>query len=45
MKGFNTASQTVDVKVENTANGNVKLAVGQESTVVDVEAKFCSREY
>ena len=38
MKGFSTVSQTVTVQVGNTATANVKLAVGQESTVIDVEA-------
>jgi hypothetical protein len=38
MKGFSTVSQTVTVQVGNTSTANVKLAVGQESTVIDVEA-------
>jgi hypothetical protein len=37
-KGFKTAQLTLDVQVNNTANGNVKLELGQESTVVDVQA-------
>jgi Carboxypeptidase regulatory-like domain len=37
-KGFKTAQLLVDVKVDNTANGSVKIEVGQESTVVEVEA-------
>ncbi len=37
-KGFKTAQVKLDVKVDTTANGSVKLEVGQESTVVDVEA-------
>ena len=37
-KGFKTAQLAVDVKVDNTANGSVKLEIGQESTVVDVQA-------
>jgi hypothetical protein len=37
-KGFKTAQVTINVKVDTTANGSVKLEVGQESTVVDVEA-------
>ncbi len=36
-KGFNTISQTVVVQVGNTATVNAKLAVGQESTVVEVQ--------
>lgn len=36
-KGFNTQNQTVTVQVGNTATVNAKLAVGQESTVVDVQ--------
>jgi hypothetical protein len=38
MKGFSTVSQTVQVQVGNTATANAKLQVGQESTVIDVEA-------
>src|SRR5579863_1085422 len=37
-KGFKTAQLSLDVKVDSTANGNIKLEVGQESTVVDVQA-------
>jgi carboxypeptidase family protein len=36
-KGFNTIVQTTVVQVGNTATVNAKLAVGQESTVVDVQ--------
>jgi hypothetical protein len=36
-KGFNTISQSVVVQVGNTATVNAKLAVGQESTVVEVQ--------
>jgi hypothetical protein len=36
-KGFNTIIQTTVVQVGNTATVNAKLAVGQESTVVDVQ--------
>jgi hypothetical protein len=36
-KGFSTTSQTVAVRVGNTATVNPKLAVGQESTVVEVQ--------
>jgi len=37
-KGFKTAQLTLDVKVETSANGSVRLEIGQESTVVDVQA-------
>ncbi|HEV2470966.1 MAG TPA: carboxypeptidase regulatory-like domain-containing protein [Candidatus Sulfotelmatobacter sp.] len=37
-KGFKTVQMPVEVRVNNTANGNAKLEVGQESTVVDVQA-------
>jgi hypothetical protein len=37
-KGFKTAQLTLDVKVETSSNGSVKLEIGQESTVVDVQA-------
>jgi hypothetical protein len=37
-KGFKTSQLTVDVKVETSANGSVRLEIGQESTVVDVQA-------
>jgi hypothetical protein len=37
-KGFKTAQLALDVKVDNTANGSAKLEVGQESTVVEVQA-------
>lgn len=36
-KGFSTVSLTVAVQVGNTASANAKLAVGQESTVVEVQ--------
>lgn len=36
-KGFSTVSQNVVVQVGNTASVNAKLAVGQESTVVEVQ--------
>ena len=36
-KGFSTTSQTVTVQVGNTATVNARLAVGQESTVVEVQ--------
>jgi hypothetical protein len=37
-KGFKTAQLPLDVKVDNTANGSVKLELGAESTVVEVQA-------
>jgi hypothetical protein len=37
-KGFQTVSQPVTVQVGNNTNGNVKLAVGQESQIVEVQA-------
>ncbi|MFZ0733465.1 MAG: carboxypeptidase regulatory-like domain-containing protein [Candidatus Sulfotelmatobacter sp.] len=37
-KGFKTTQMLVDVQVNNTANGSVKLAIGQESTVVEVQS-------
>ncbi|MGB0011858.1 MAG: carboxypeptidase regulatory-like domain-containing protein [Candidatus Sulfotelmatobacter sp.] len=37
-KGFKTAQLSLNVQVDNTANGNVKLELGQESTVVEVQA-------
>ena len=37
-KGFSTVSQSVTVQVGNAATVNAKLALGQESTVVEVEA-------
>src|SRR3981081_168662 len=37
-KGFGTISQTIVVQVGNTASANAKLQVGQESTVVEVQA-------
>jgi hypothetical protein len=36
-KGFSTVSQTVTVQVGNTASMNAKLALGAESTVVEVQ--------
>ena len=36
-KGFKTTELKVDVQVNNTANGNIKLEIGQESTVVEVQ--------
>jgi hypothetical protein len=35
-KGFKTTQLSVDVQVNNTANGSIKLEIGQESTVVEV---------
>ena len=37
-KGFKTAQLSLNVLVDNTANGSVKLEIGQESIVVDVQA-------
>ncbi|HKU24650.1 MAG TPA: carboxypeptidase-like regulatory domain-containing protein, partial [Candidatus Sulfotelmatobacter sp.] len=37
-KGFSTTSEVLTVLVSNTANGDVHLQVGQESTVVEVQA-------
>src|SRR3984885_9823115 len=37
-KGFKTAQLSLDVKVDSTVSGSIKLEVGQESTVVDVQA-------
>ncbi|MFZ0417728.1 MAG: carboxypeptidase regulatory-like domain-containing protein [Candidatus Sulfotelmatobacter sp.] len=37
-KGFKTEQLSLDVKVDNTANGSVKLEIGQESTVIEVQA-------
>ncbi len=37
-KGFKTTQMSVDVQVNNTANGSIRLEIGQESTVVEVEA-------
>src|SRR5450631_1737071 len=36
-KGFSTVSESVQVQVGNTATVNVKLALGQESTIIDVQ--------
>src|SRR4051794_33360907 len=41
-KGFSTTSQTAVVQVGNTSTINAKLAVGQESTVVDVQGSSVS---
>jgi len=37
-KGFKTAQLSMDVQVDNAANGSMKLEIGQESTVVEVQA-------
>ncbi|MFZ0197630.1 MAG: TonB-dependent receptor [Candidatus Sulfotelmatobacter sp.] len=37
-KGFKTAQVGLEVRVDNAANGSVKLEIGQESTVVEVQA-------
>ncbi|MGA8271653.1 MAG: TonB-dependent receptor [Candidatus Sulfotelmatobacter sp.] len=36
-KGFKTSQLSLDVKVDNAANGSIKLEIGQESTVVEVQ--------
>ncbi|HEY1658208.1 MAG TPA: carboxypeptidase regulatory-like domain-containing protein [Candidatus Sulfotelmatobacter sp.] len=36
-KGFKTLDLSLDVKVDNAANGSAKLEIGQESTVVEVQ--------
>lgn len=36
-KGFSTVSQSVTVQVGNTATMNAKLALGQESTIIEVQ--------
>jgi len=36
--GFNSVTTTINVQVGNTAAGNVKLPIGQESQVVEVQA-------
>ncbi|HEY6339189.1 MAG TPA: carboxypeptidase regulatory-like domain-containing protein [Candidatus Sulfotelmatobacter sp.] len=36
-KGFKTTQLTLDVKVDTAANGSVKLEIGQESTVIEVQ--------
>ena len=36
-KGFKTSQLSIDVKVDNAANGSMKLEIGQESTVVEVQ--------
>jgi hypothetical protein len=41
-KGFKTAQLGLNVQVDNTANGSVKLELGQESTVIDVQASEVS---
>lgn len=37
-KGFKTAQLTLNVQVDNAANGNMKMEIGQESTVIEVQA-------
>jgi len=41
-KGFKTEQLALDVQVDNSANGSVKLELGQESTVIDVQASQVS---
>src|SRR5579863_8952795 len=38
VKAFKTTQLLVDVQVNNTSNGNIKLEIGQESTVVEVQS-------
>jgi hypothetical protein len=38
VKGFKTSQLSLTVQVDNAANGSVRLEIGQESTVVDVQA-------
>jgi hypothetical protein len=37
-KGFSSVSETITVEVGNTASANIKLQIGQESQVVEVQA-------
>jgi Carboxypeptidase regulatory-like domain len=37
-KGFSSVNETITVEVGNTASANIKLQVGQESQVIDVQA-------
>src|ERR1700691_359928 len=37
-KGFKTSQLSLNVQVDNAANGSAKLEIGQESTVVEVQA-------
>ena len=37
-KGFKTSQLSLNVRVDNAANGSIKLEIGQESTVVEVQA-------
>ncbi|HXM66072.1 MAG TPA: carboxypeptidase regulatory-like domain-containing protein [Candidatus Acidoferrum sp.] len=41
-KGFKTTQLDLDVQVNNTASGNIKLEIGQESTVVEVQGSEVS---
>src|ERR1700678_3441322 len=41
-KGFKTTQLTLEVKVDNAANGSAKLEIGQESTVVEVQGSALS---
>src|ERR1700733_7435954 len=36
-KGFKTTQMSVNVQVNNTTNGSIKLDIGQESTVIEVQ--------
>jgi hypothetical protein len=37
-KGFSTVSETITVEVGNTASANIKLQLGQESQIIEVQA-------
>ena len=37
-KGFKTAQLSLNVQVDNAANGSMKMEIGQESTVIEVQA-------
>src|SRR5580700_10688312 len=37
-KGFSSVSETITVEVGNTASANIKLQLGQESEVIEVQA-------
>ncbi len=37
-KGFSSVSETITVEVGNTASANIKLQIGQESQVIEVQA-------
>src|SRR5580704_18027214 len=41
-KGFKTTRLDLDVQVNNTASGNIRLEIGQESTVIEVQGSEVS---